>query len=73
MDRDDVLWLARKAGIEYVEAKGYCVHAAALHKFAAIIRAEVLEEAALICVRQIPRAVTVYECVDAIRAAKEGS
>jgi len=79
MNHDDVLRLAREAGIEYAAAKGYCVHAAVLHKFAALIRAEVLEEAARICDRgaQVSpdRRVGVgcARCATAIRAAKEGS
>ena len=45
----------------------------AARRFAALIRAEVLEEAAMLCDQHASIEGIAQRCADAIRAAKEGS
>ena len=67
-----IIELARRAGIAK-HGLGYTCWEGQLERFANLIRAEVLEEAADICdrVNNYDNPMTAGDCADAIRALKE--
>lgn len=75
----NVIELAREADLTFMGADAHCredyftATREELERFAALVRAEVLEEAADICdrVNNYDNPMTAGDCADAIRALKE--